>query len=79
MHLGVVPTTRPAAPLSDRDVTERVLRFLDMLGLDPESASSLVVTPSCGLAGADRDWSLQALRLVHSVASSLRGDGGSGD
>ncbi|MGI8899570.1 MAG: methionine synthase, partial [Nocardioides sp.] len=53
VHLGVVPSTEPVGRLpSDRDVTERVLRLLDRLGLDPATVgSSLVVTPTCGLAG----------------------------
>jgi methionine synthase II (cobalamin-independent) len=72
VHLGVVPTRAPTTPLSDRAVTERVLRFLDMLGLDPESASSLVVTPSCGLAGADPAWARRALVLCRTVAADLR-------
>jgi methionine synthase II (cobalamin-independent) len=72
VHLGVVPSTAPATPLSDRAVTERVLRFLDMVGLDPESASSLVVTPSCGLARADATWARQALVLCRTVATNLR-------
>ena len=70
VHLGVVPSTEPAKPLSDRAVTERVLRLLDMLGLDPESASSLVVTPTCGLA--DPAWSRKALATCRTVAASLR-------
>jgi methionine synthase II (cobalamin-independent) len=72
VHLGVVPTSAPASPLSDRSVTERVLRFLDMLGLDPQGASSLVVTPACGLAGADPSWARQALALCRTVAANLR-------
>ena len=71
VHLGVVPTTAPARPLSDGTVTERVLRLLDMLGLDPESASSLVVTPGCGLAGADPQWARRALHLCSQVAAAL--------
>jgi methionine synthase II (cobalamin-independent) len=71
VHLGVVPSTAPSQPLSDSVVTERVLRWLDMLGLDPETASSLVVTPSCGLAGASPDWARRALRLCRQVAAAL--------
>jgi len=73
VHLGVVPSIPPAAPPSDRAVTERVLRLLDMLGLDQETASSLVLTPACGLARADAGWARQALTLVRKAASSLRG------
>ena len=71
VHLGVVPTTAPARPLSDTTVTERVLRLLEMLGLDPESAPSLVVTPGCGLGGADPAWARRALHLCRQVASAL--------
>jgi L-serine deaminase len=56
-------------------VTERVLRFLDMLGLDPAAAGSLVVTPTCGLAGADPAWAREAMRLVTKVAGHLRDAG----
>jgi methionine synthase II (cobalamin-independent) len=73
VHLGVVPTSRPAAELTAKPVTERVLRWLDMLGLDPESAASLVLTPSCGLAGADDRWAREAVHLAQQVAVSLRG------
>jgi methionine synthase II (cobalamin-independent) len=73
VHLGVVPSTVPAAPPSHRTVTERVLRFLDMLGLDPETAPTLVVTPGCGLAGADAGWARRALVLCRQVAGSLQG------
>ncbi len=71
--LGVVPTTEPEAGTpSDKDVTLRVLRFLDMLGLDPAAVgSSLVVTPGCGLAGATSSYARAALRLTRAVAASL--------
>jgi methionine synthase II (cobalamin-independent) len=72
VHLGVVPTTAPDHPPSDRAVTERVLRFLDMLGLEPATATSLVVTPACGLAGADPAWARRALALCRAVAANLR-------
>jgi len=73
VHLGVVPSTEPAGGLpSDRDVTERVLRFLDMLGLDPATVgSSLVVTPACGLAGTRPAYARSALKLTRTVASGL--------
>ena len=51
--LGVVPSTAPPTPPSDAQVTESVLRWLEMLGLDPEQVGDhLVLTPACGLAGA---------------------------
>jgi methionine synthase II (cobalamin-independent) len=72
VHLGVVPSVAPVQALTDSTVTERVLRFLDMLGLDPVGAGSLVVTPACGLAGADPAWAREAMRLVAKVATHLR-------
>jgi methionine synthase II (cobalamin-independent) len=70
--LGVVPSTDPATPPGEKAEVERVLRFLDMLGFDPEAvAGHLVVTPSCGLAGATPAWAREALRLTRSVATSL--------
>ena len=46
------PRRRPRSRL-----TEPVLRWLDMLGLDPTTVGgTLVVTPACGLAGASYDW-----------------------
>jgi methionine synthase II (cobalamin-independent) len=70
--LGVVPSTAPAAAPSDARLTERVQRWLDMLGLDPEVVGErLVVTPTCGLAGAGPDWAARAVRLSATVARNL--------
>jgi len=70
--LGVVPSTDPDAVPSDAVLTERVLRWLDMLGLDPaEVGERLVITPSCGLAGASPDWARRALSLSRDVAGHL--------
>jgi hypothetical protein len=80
--LGVVPSTDPGAVPSDAVLTdtvpndavltERVLRWLDMLGLDVAAVGErLVITPSCGLAGASPDWSRRALSLSRDVAGHL--------
>ncbi len=70
--LGVVPSTDPAAEPSDARITERVQRWLDMLGLDQEAVGErLVVTPSCGLAGATPEWAARAVRLSATVARNL--------
>ena len=71
VHLGVVPAVAPASVPGDTAVTDTVLRFLDMLGFEPGAVPSLVVTPSCGLAGADPTWAREALRLVRAVATNL--------
>ena len=73
LHLGVVPTAEPAVdPPTERALTERVLRLLDMLGFDPGAVGEqLVITPSCGLAGASPAWALRALALSQKVAGNL--------
>ncbi|THV18020.1 methionine synthase [Nocardioides caeni] len=69
---GVVPS-RGEMP-SDAVVVERVLRWLDLLGLDPEVVGPhLVITPACGLAGATPAEARRATELVRSVARSLSG------
>jgi hypothetical protein len=70
--LGLVPATDPRDVPSETALTEEALRWLDMLGLDPaEVRERLVITPSCGLAGASPDWSRQALGLLRTVAANL--------
>jgi methionine synthase II (cobalamin-independent) len=70
--LGVVPSTDPATPPSDAQVTESVLRWLEMLGLDPEQVGEhLVLTPSCGLAGASPAWARTALELVRKSSANI--------
>lgn len=70
--LGVVPSTDPAADPSDARLTERVQRWLDMLGLDPAAVGdTLAVSPTCGLAGATPQWAARAVRLSATVARNL--------
>jgi methionine synthase II (cobalamin-independent) len=72
--LGVVPTREPAHPPTATGLTEQVLRWLDMTGLDPGTVSDrLVLTPACGLAGASPAWARQALSLCHEAATNLSG------
>ncbi|WP_181310434.1 uroporphyrinogen decarboxylase/cobalamine-independent methonine synthase family protein [Nocardioides campestrisoli] len=70
--LGVLPTTEPADPGDDARLAERVLRWLDMLGFDPEEVGDrLVVSPACGLAGSSADWARRALTLTRATAQAL--------
>jgi methionine synthase II (cobalamin-independent) len=73
--LGVVPTVDPVDPAAvptDRAIVERVLRWLDMVGLDPAGSSDrLVLTPGCGLAGATPGWARTALELVRAAAGRV--------
>jgi hypothetical protein len=82
--LGVVPALPPAdssgapapapAPASASAPTVRVLRLLETLGFEPESAGDrLAVTPVCGLAGAPPAWARRAMALSREVAANLRG------
>ena len=72
--LGIVPTLAPATPPTDAQLVETVLRWLDMLGLDPaEVGERLVVTPACGLAGGSPAWAHQALALARKTATHLAG------
>lgn len=74
--LGVVPSLDPErvpseTPTESR-VTERVLRWLDLVGLDPATnGGSLVLTPTCGMAGASPSWTVEALRLLSAAARHL--------
>jgi len=72
--LGVVPSVDPEAGPSEKAVTERVLRMLDVLGLDPDGVCDLLVlTPSCGLAGATPTWARRATDLCRAAARELSG------
>lgn len=70
--LGAVPSLEPRHTPTDQQVTERVMRWLDMLGLDPDDvADRMLLTPACGLAGAGSDWARRSIELVRSAAASL--------
>lgn len=70
--LGVVPSTDPGAAPTDGELAERVLRWLDMVGLDPATVGDrLVVTATCGLAGASQQWARQSLTLLRATAAHL--------
>lgn len=72
--LGVLPSLDPAADPTDAQVTESVLRWLDMVGIDPaETADRLVLTPACGLAGASPAWARRSLGLLRAAAGHLTG------
>jgi hypothetical protein len=51
---------------------ESVLRWLDMLGLDPATIGSrLAISPTCGLAGASDSWTRRVLALLRASAVNL--------
>jgi hypothetical protein len=79
--LGVVPSTDgtttgatadPTDPTTDTALVDRVVRWLDMLGLDPEVVGPLLgVAPTCGMSGASYAWARQALTLAQQTAGHL--------
>lgn len=70
--LGVLPSVDPERDPGDKGPAERLLRVLDMLGLDPElHREQVVVTPSCGSAGATAGWARRSLVLSRSVAENI--------
>lgn len=70
--LGVVPTLAPPAAPSVKGLVEQVLRWLDLVGLDPAVVGQrLAVTPACGLAGADPLWARRATELSRDVARAI--------
>lgn len=68
---GAVPST-DAPGLGDAEVVRAVMTFLERLGFAaPELGDRLVVTPTCGLAGASPSWSRTALSLARRSAEGL--------
>ncbi len=70
---GALPTAglaeRPPTRVRTGDeVAARMLRPLRTLGIDPEVAARLVLTPACGLAGAERADAVAALRSLRTAA-----------
>lgn len=66
--LGAVSATGELP--EERRAVERVIRLLDMLGLEP--TPGLTITPSCGLAGATQRQAREVLRLCQKVAAEIR-------
>jgi methionine synthase II (cobalamin-independent) len=64
--LGALPTDRMLTP---DQVARRVVGPIRDLGLEPDVAGRLLVTPSCGLAGLSEADALRALRTVRAAAA----------
>lgn len=76
LFAGLVPAVLARGEgLSDPAATvEPVRRLWHRLGLDPEALRSVVVTPTCGMAGADPRHAVAALRLARDGARRLADD-----
>ena len=69
---GVIPSTDPTSAPSADQLAIRVRRFFEDIGHDAEElAGRIVVTPSCGLAGASPSRAREAMRLARDVARQL--------
>jgi len=71
LFAGVIPTADPAQAPQAKTLADRVLA-LRRLGFDgPRLAGAVIVTPTCGLAGASPGWSRRALKLCRDTARVL--------
>ncbi|MBC7630039.1 methionine synthase, partial [Aeromicrobium sp.] len=69
LWFGVVPSTDTPG-VTDAALAGRIEMFFSHFGFDEDVyADRLVVTPTCGLAGASPTWARQALSIAQSVAS----------
>jgi hypothetical protein len=69
---GVVPALAPDVPPSDLDLVDRLQRLYSRLDQDPaRMIASTVVTPTCGLAGADLGWARAAYALAVRTGRAL--------
>ena len=74
LWVGVVPST-DTTDVTDKALAMRISTFFGRLGFDEDAyADRLVVTPTCGLAGASPTWARQALVSAQAVADGLAGD-----
>ncbi|MDX6286963.1 MAG: hypothetical protein QOG53_2448 [Frankiales bacterium] len=72
LFLGLLPTLGPGAPPTVREVVAPARALWRRLGFDPEQlGSTVVVTPSCGLAGASPGWARTAMRLARQAGRVL--------
>jgi methionine synthase II (cobalamin-independent) len=70
--LGVVPTLETATEPTEKHLTESVLRWLDMIGLDPATAGrNLAISPACGLAASSDGFTRHALAVLRASAANL--------
>ena len=72
---GLVSAVEPVKPLHAETLAGELAGLIDRIGL-PRSVlrDDMLVTPTCGLAGATPSWAARALALSSEVASGLAAD-----
>lgn len=80
LFVGAVPSSRPTVrsrgngrpPPTDTEIAKAVAALWHRLGFAADDvAAGCVITPSCGLAGADPDWVRTALKLARTAGAAL--------
>lgn len=72
LWLGVLPAIGPGVPPTVRQVLEPVRELWRRLTFDPvQLPECVVLTPTCGLAGASDGWARTALRILTQSARAL--------
>jgi methionine synthase II (cobalamin-independent) len=71
--LGLVPALRPAGREPElKRLARPALDLADRVGFARTRLAELAVpTPSCGLAGADREWALKAMKLAVDIGKAF--------
>ena len=71
VFLGAVPSLEPPAPLGVRGLLSPVQARWARLGFGGDRLAEVVVTPSCGLAGASPAWARTAMKRSRDLARAL--------
>ncbi|MGV9710447.1 vitamin-B12 independent methionine synthase [Gordonia sp. NPDC003424] len=72
---GVVPSVRGGRAVRAETVATGVAGLVDRIGLNRKVlAQNVVVSPTCGLAGATPEWAKSALRICAKAGESLGAD-----
>jgi len=68
--LGIVPSSDGV--IGEAEVVERVLRWLDMVGLEPATVGNFLgISGTCGLAGATQQWARRVIEISRRAAAEL--------
>lgn len=73
--LGAVPGTDPVTVPAAEQIASSCAELTDRIGLSRKVlAEQVLISPACGLAGADEKWAKTALALCSTAAQGLRAD-----